>query len=102
SARLVSIIRNAGAKEVHFCISSPPITHPCYYGIDTAVKNELIAATKTVEEIRQFLQADGLTYLSRQGLMEAVGDRDEKRMCTACFSGEYPTPIDGVAGAFDK
>ena len=102
SARLVSLIRRAGAKEVHFCISSPPITHPCYYGIDTAIRKELIAATKTVEEIRQFLEADGLTYLSRQGLMESVGDKEEKCMCTACFSGEYPTPIDDVENAANK
>ena len=102
SAQLVSLIRRAGAKEVHFCISSPPITHPCYYGIDTAVKSELIAASKSVEEIRQFLGADGLTYLSRRGLMAAVNDAEEKRMCTACFSGEYPTAIDDVEGIANK
>lgn len=96
SASLVSMIRRAGAKEVHFSISSPPITHPCYYGIDTAIRKELIASVKTVDEIRDFLKADGLHYLSRPGLMAAVGDPEEKRMCTACFSGEYPTAIDEV------
>ena len=98
SASLVSMIRRAGAREVHFCISSPPITHPCYYGIDTAVKSELIAAVKSIEEIRQVLGADGLHYLSRPGLMASVGDPAEENMCTACFSGEYPTSIEDVAG----
>lgn len=96
SATLISLIRKAGAKEVHFCISSPPITHPCYYGIDTAIKSELIASSNSVEDIRKFLGADGLLYLSRRGLMESVYDPEEKRMCTACFSGEYPTAIDDV------
>ena len=102
SARLISLIRKAGAQEVHFCVSSPPITHPCYYGIDTAIKKDLIASSKSVEEIRQILEADGLLYLSRQGLMEAVFDPEEKRMCTACFSGEYPTAIDDVANVGNK
>ncbi len=102
SARLVSLIRKAGAREVHFCISSPPITHPCYYGIDTAVRSELIAAVKSLEDIRKAIGADGLHYLSRPGLMASVGDAEENRMCTACFSGEYPTPIDGVAGTVNK
>ena len=96
SARLVSLIRRAGAKEVHLCISSPPITHPCYYGIDTAAAKELIAAVKSVDEIRDFIGADGLSYLSARGLLEAVGDPDGGRMCTACVSGLYPTPIDGM------
>lgn len=98
SAKLVSLIRRAGAREVHMCISSPPITHPCYYGIDTSVKKELIAAVHTEEEICRFLGADSLTYLSQEGLMEAVGDPGFQRMCTACFTGDYPTPIEGVEG----
>ncbi|UQZ88107.1 amidophosphoribosyltransferase [Deltaproteobacteria bacterium Smac51] len=96
SVRLVSLIKSAGAKEVHMCISSPPITHPCYYGIDTAVKKELIAAVQSVEEIRRFLGADGLMYLSKEGLMEAVNDAANQCMCTACFTGQYPTSIDDV------
>ncbi len=97
SAALVSMIRNAGAKEVHFCICSPPITHPCYYGIDTTVRKQLIAATKSVEEIRLFIGADSLVYLSERGLMEAVGDPQAKRMCTACVSGRYPTALEDMA-----
>ncbi|MDR1044084.1 MAG: amidophosphoribosyltransferase [Candidatus Adiutrix sp.] len=96
SASLISLIRRAGAGEVHFCISSPPITHPCYYGIDTAVRKELIASHKTVDEIRRIISADGLQYLSRPGLMGAVGDPEEKLMCGACFSGEYPTSVKDV------
>ena len=98
SAQLVAKLRRAGAGEIHFCLSSPPITHPCCYGIDTSVRRELAAAVKSVEEIRAFLKADSLHYLSRAGLLEAVDDPGEERMCTACFSGEYPTP---VYGAFD-
>jgi amidophosphoribosyltransferase len=92
SARLVARLRRAGAREVHFCLSSPPITHPCCYGIDTSIRRELVAAVKSVEEIRALVGADSLHYLSRAGLLEAVGDPGEERMCTACFSGEYPTP----------
>lgn len=102
SARLVSMIRKAGALEVHFCVSSPPITHPCYYGIDTSIRRELIAAVKTVAEIRDFLGVDSLHYLSRSGLMAAVNDIEETRMCTACFSGEYSTAIDEVEDFNEK
>ncbi|MDR1922444.1 MAG: amidophosphoribosyltransferase [Candidatus Adiutrix sp.] len=98
SARIVSLIRRAGAREVHMCISSPPILAPCYYGIDTSVRDELIASVKSVDEIKRFLGADGLHYLSPAGLLEAVFDREKKRMCTACFTGEYPTATDDVAG----
>ncbi|MDR3038575.1 MAG: amidophosphoribosyltransferase, partial [Candidatus Adiutrix sp.] len=96
SARIISMIRRAGAAEVHFRVSSPPITHPCCYGIDTSIRHELVASVKSVAEIREFLGADSLHYLSRAGLMAAVGDPGEGRMCTACFSGEYPTAIDGA------
>ena len=102
SASLISLIRKAGAKEVHFCVSSPPITDPCYYGIDTSVRKELIASRKSIDEIRDFIKADGLHYLSRQGLMTAVDDPEEKRMCTACFTGKYPTPIDDVEDVPNK
>ncbi|MDR0881706.1 MAG: amidophosphoribosyltransferase [Candidatus Adiutrix sp.] len=94
SARLISLLRKAGAREVHFCISSPPITDPCFYGIDTARSAELIAALKSTAEIKEALGADSLLYLSRPGLMAAVDDPGEKNMCTACFSGEYPTAVD--------
>lgn len=98
SARLVSLLRGAGASEVHMCISSPPITHPCYYGIDTSIRKELIAAVLGKDEIRRAIGADGLYYLSPRGLLESVDDAcDEdglgRRMCTACFHGNYPTDI---------
>lgn len=93
SARLISLIREAGAAEVHMCVSSPPITDPCYYGIDTSIRKELIAAVSTQEEIREYIGADGLHYLSPQGIFNAVNDPNDERMCSSCFSGEYPTDI---------
>ena len=96
SAQIIARLRRAGAGEIHFCLSSPPITHPCCYGIDTSIRRELVASVKSVEEIRAFVGADSLHYLSRAGLMEAVEDPGEDRMCTACFSGEYPTSTDEV------
>jgi amidophosphoribosyltransferase len=98
SAQLVARLRRAGAREVHFCLSSPPITHPCCYGVETTSRRELAAAVMSAEEIRAFLWADSLHYLSRAGLQEAVDDPGDERMCTACFSGEYPTPIDEAFG----
>lgn len=92
TGKIVRLLREAGAKEVHVCVSSPPITHPCYYGIDTSVRKELIAASHTVEEIRQFIGADSLTYLSIEGLKEAVGQEGH---CLACFSGDYAIPVPG-------
>jgi len=85
SARIVSLVRRAGAKEVHMCISSPPITQPCHYGIDTSIRKELIAAVKTVEEIKEALGTDSLHYLSHKGLLESVNDPDNSRNCMACF-----------------
>ncbi|MDR1084025.1 MAG: amidophosphoribosyltransferase [Deltaproteobacteria bacterium] len=85
SARIVSLVRRAGAKEVHMCVSSPPITHPCYYGIDTSIRKELIAAVKTLAEIKESLGVDSLHYLSKQGLLDQVGDPDNCRSCLACF-----------------
>ena len=87
------MVRSAGAREVHVRISSPPTTGPCYYGIDTPLKSELIAAHQSVEEIRQFIAADSLAYLSQEGLLEAVGDGEGRRYCTACFSGRYPVAV---------
>jgi amidophosphoribosyltransferase len=86
SARIVSLVRRAGAKEVHMCISSPPITQSCNYGIDTSIRKELIASSMTVEEIRQTLGVDSLLYLSERGLLESVGDPDNSRNCLECFS----------------
>ena len=92
----VKLLRRAGAKEVHMRISCPPHVSPCFYGIDFPSKNELIAATHTLEEIKQFLNVDSIGYLSREGLLRAVsGGREEAKgnFCTACWTGEYPTTI---------
>ncbi len=88
---LVALIRNAGAREVHMRVSSPPITGPCYYGIDTPRKEELIAANYSVAEIAKRIGVDSLGYLSLEGMLAAVPD-GPSGFCHACFSGEYPTP----------
>ena len=90
SKGLVQMIRGAGAREVHLRLGSPPITGPCHDGIDTPTRDELIAATHSVEEIRQYLGVDSLGYLSLEGMLRAAGSRNE--FCHACFSGHYPTP----------
>ena len=96
SRKIVGMVRAAGATEVHLRISSPPTTGPCYYGIDTPLKSELIASTHSVEEIRGYVGADSLAYLSHEGLLKAVGDASGSRHCTACFSA--PLPGGGDAG----
>ena len=90
--QIVALLRKAGAAEVHLRISSPPIHHPCFYGIDTQVETELIASTHTVEEIREFLDADSLSYLSIEGVLAAL-DLPYDRFCFACFDGRYPVPV---------
>ena len=90
--KVVEILRRAGAKEVHMRICSPPIRNPCYFGIDMATQWELIANKKTVEEIRGHIGADSLGYLSIEGLFRAIGD-DRASFCTACFTGQYPMPV---------
>jgi amidophosphoribosyltransferase len=92
SRKLVKALRDAGAAEVHMRISSPPVTHPCFYGIDTDTQDQLIAATKTVEEITQQLQVDSLAYLSWKGMLTATGE-DPNSFCSACFTGDYPIAI---------
>ncbi len=92
SAKIVRIVREAGAREVHMRISCPPTISPCFYGIDTPTRKELVAANHSVEEIRQFLEADSLGYLSLEGLRKAVGDKDG-RYCLACYTANYPTAI---------
>jgi amidophosphoribosyltransferase len=91
SKSLVQMIRSAGASEVHLRLASPPITGPCHYGIDTPTREELIAATHSIAEIRDFLGVDTLAYLSLEGMLRAAG-RDTG-YCHACFSGRYPTPV---------
>ena len=97
SKKLIKMLRNAGAKEVHFRVSSPPIVSPCFYGIDMPTKEELIASSKSVEEIRKFLDVDSLGYLSIPGMlsMHSLGGRN---FCVACFSGKYPTKIEENSG----
>jgi amidophosphoribosyltransferase len=93
SKKIVRMVRDAGAKEVHMRISCPPTVSPCYYGVDTPSKNQLIAANKSVEEIREYIGADSLAYLSLEGLRKAAGEGDEKVYCTACYTGKYPTKL---------
>jgi amidophosphoribosyltransferase len=93
SRKIVSMVRDAGASEVHVRISSPPTVGPCYYGIDTPTRGELIASSHTVEEIRASLGADSLAYLSHEGLLAAVQDPQGGRHCTACFTGKYPVAV---------
>jgi len=89
SRKLVKMLRQAGAREVHMRISAPPTTDPCYYGIDTPQKDKLIASHKSVPEIAEFLGVDSLAYLSLEGLYRAVNS-PPGRFCDACFSGRYP------------
>jgi len=96
SKGLVGMIRDAGAAEVHLRLASPPITGPCHYGIATPTREELIASTHTVEEIRQYLGVDTLEYLTLDEMMDAAGRRNE--WCHACFSGDYPTPVQLTLG----
>lgn len=93
SQKLVKMMRDAGAREVHMRISCPPTIAPCYYGVDTPTREELIAAHQSVEEIRQYLGADSLGYLSLKGLLSAVGDPHQERYCTSCYTGNYPTSL---------
>jgi amidophosphoribosyltransferase len=87
--KIVKIVRAAGAKEVHMRITCPPIVSPCFYGIDTPTKKELIASSHTVEEICKYIEADSLAYLSLPGLLRAVNARPGE-FCTACYTGQYP------------
>lgn len=95
SKTLVKMIRDAGAKEVHMRISSPPIDFSCYYGIDTPTRSELIASNHTIKEIEKFIGADSLSYLSIDGLRAVVG-QDADNFCYACFTGDYPEPFELV------
>ena len=92
SRKIVGMVRNAGAAEVRFRVSSPPTTGPCHYGIDTPKREELIASTHSVEEIKEYIDADSVGYLSLDGLLGAVKE-DRERYCSACFSGNYPIEL---------
>ena len=97
SVKIVQMMRDAGAREVHFRIASPPITHPDYYGIDTPEKDKLLAATHDLEGMRKFIGADSLAFLSVEGIYRAMGEkaRDPARpqFTDHCFTGEYPTSL---------
>ncbi len=90
--QIVGLLRRAGAREVHLRISAPPIFHPCFYGIDTQIERELIAAHRSLDEIRDYVEADSLAYLSIGGVLDAI-DLPRERFCFACFDGQYPVPV---------
>jgi amidophosphoribosyltransferase len=92
SRKIVRLVREAGASEVHVRISCPPTVSPCYYGVDTPRRDELIAARQSVEQIQRYLEADSLGYLSLESLRAAVEDREGK-FCTSCYTGSYPTEL---------
>jgi amidophosphoribosyltransferase len=92
SQKIVTMVKAAGAREVHLRISCPPTISPCYYGVDTPSRDELIAATHPIEEIRRFVEADSLAYLSLEGLRAAVGSA-QGSYCTSCYTGVYPIQI---------
>ncbi|HXV26627.1 MAG TPA: amidophosphoribosyltransferase [Candidatus Paceibacterota bacterium] len=91
--RTIRLIRSAGAKEIHVRVSSPPVVSPCFYGVDMRTKRELYAAEHGVQGVREYLGADSLEYLSREGMLAAFGDDAGASHCVACFTGEYPTPV---------
>jgi amidophosphoribosyltransferase len=95
SRKIVEMIRGAGAKEVHVRVCSPPTTNPCFYGIDTPTRAELIASSHSIDDIRQYLGADTLGYLSWEGLYVFLGGL-RQGFCDACFTGEYPVPLTDV------
>lgn len=103
SRRIVNLLREAGAKEVHVRIASPPFANPCFYGIDTPDRRDLIAASRTVDEIRREINADSLHFLSKEGLLKAIGGNEAEHnrgLCLACFDNDYPTRVDfATAGA---
>jgi amidophosphoribosyltransferase len=92
SRKIVRMVREAGAREVHMRISCPPTISPCFYGVDTPNKGDLIAANSSVEEIRKFIQADSLAYLPLGALRESVDDKNMD-YCYACYTGNYPTQL---------
>jgi len=97
--QVVAALREAGATEVHIRITCPPVVWPCFYGIDFPTRQELIAADLTVEQIRDYVGADSLGYLSLDGMVQAAGD-EKSSFCRACFDGEYPIPVPEGAGKF--
>ncbi|MDP8969021.1 MAG: amidophosphoribosyltransferase, partial [Actinomycetota bacterium] len=92
SRQLVTMLRESGAAQVHLRITSPPVRHPCFYGIDMATRAELVASGLSTEQIRDFIGADSLAYLSLDALVSATR-RDRSTLCRACFDGRYPIPV---------
>jgi len=107
STKIIQMVRQAGAKEVHFRIASPPTTHSCFYGVDTPERSKLLAAQMDVKGMAEFIGADSLAFISLDGLYRAMGKkgRDAKKpaYCDACFTGDYPIPlIDQLEGSHGK
>lgn len=94
SKKIVGMVREAGAREVHMRISCPPTVSPCYYGVDTPRKAELIAAQMSVSEVSRYIEADSLGYLSLDGMLKAIG-MEKENSCVACWNGKYPTTVSG-------
>jgi amidophosphoribosyltransferase len=99
SGKIVKMLKEAGAKEVHVRISSPPVIHSCHFGIDTPSRKNLVAANHSVKEIKRMLGADSLGYLSIEGLWEAI-ELGGSNICVACFNGEYPMEVPGTGDKF--
>jgi len=99
SRKIVKMVRAAGAREVHMRISCPPTISPCFYGVDTPQRAELIAATHSLEEIRKYIEADSLGYLSLEGLLTAVGPKRDS-YCTSCYTGQYPVEFPRDAASY--
>ena len=99
--QIVQLVRNAGAKEVHVRVGSPPIRAPCYFGIDMKTRDQFAATGRTVEEIARMLTADSLGYLSIEGLVDAIG-HNANDLCLGCLTGEYPLPVEGEKVRFQK
>ncbi len=93
SRHIVSMLRQAGAKEIYMCLTSEPVRYPCYFGIDTSESEELLAHRYSIEEIRQYIGVDRLYYLSHEGLMQSMKQLEAQHLCVACFTGEYPSPV---------
>ena len=107
SKKIVEMVRDAGAKEVHMRIASPPTAHPCFYGIDTPKRKELLAAKMSIKEMEKFLSVDSLAFISMDGIYKAMGEKKRNgkvpQFCDACFSGEYPVPtVDHDDGQTDS
>jgi len=106
SLKIVEMMREAGAKEVHFRVASPPTAHSCFYGVDTPERSKLLAARMEIEPMREFIQADSLAFVSIDGLYRAVGasgrDAAHPQFCDACFTGEYPTSLTDLARRDDR